>query len=47
MSQPFPCNCGSKACLGRISGAKDVPAEVLKGYFVNKHIQQLKEEQQK
>lgn len=47
MSQPFPCNCGHPTkCLGYISGAKDIPADKLKEYFVNDHIATLKKQEQ-
>ncbi|ORY69151.1 hypothetical protein BCR35DRAFT_308172 [Leucosporidium creatinivorum] len=42
MDQPFTCLCGSSKCLGTIRGAKDIPAEVLKTYFINDHILALK-----
>ncbi|UZJ53945.1 hypothetical protein CBS101457_003265 [Exobasidium rhododendri] len=45
MSQPFDCSCGSKSCLKRISGAKHIPANVLRTYVVNDHIRRLKSEQ--
>jgi hypothetical protein len=41
MTYPFPCHCGAPACLGTISGAKDLPAEVLARYVLNRHIQEL------
>jgi hypothetical protein len=43
MDRPFECLCGAPDCLGTISGAKDVPAEVLHRYFVNPHIWRMKE----
>ncbi|KDN39018.1 hypothetical protein K437DRAFT_259220 [Tilletiaria anomala UBC 951] len=51
MSQPFVCNCSSAQCLGTISGAACLPAELLLGdeprYWVNAHIRKLKEAQLK
>ncbi len=47
MSQPFDCNCKSANCLGSIQGAKYIPADTLSTYFVNEHIRQLKQAQQK
>ncbi|PLW11778.1 hypothetical protein PCANC_23198 [Puccinia coronata f. sp. avenae] len=41
MAQPFHCNCGSKACLGLIRGAKYLPKEVLNRYFINRHIKKM------
>jgi len=40
MAQPFDCFCRSKECLGAISGAKDIPRQVLRKYFLNQHIKQ-------
>ena len=40
MAQPFDCFCGSKECLGTISGAKDIPRQILRKYFLNQHIKQ-------
>ncbi|KAK4937929.1 hypothetical protein LTR10_021570 [Elasticomyces elasticus] len=42
MDQPFQCNCGTRSCKGRISGAKDMPGEQLRGYFLNAHIEDLR-----
>ncbi|KAF1850089.1 uncharacterized protein K460DRAFT_360950 [Cucurbitaria berberidis CBS 394.84] len=44
MAQPFQCLCGSKECRGTISGAKDMPLEVLKQYWLSSHIEELLEE---
>jgi hypothetical protein len=41
MTYPFPCHCGTPACLGTISGAKDLPADVLARYVLNRHIREL------
>jgi hypothetical protein len=40
MAQPFECNCGSKDCLGEISGAKYIPRQILRKYVLNQHIKQ-------
>ncbi|OAL32810.1 hypothetical protein AYO20_07767 [Fonsecaea nubica] len=42
MDQPFQCNCGTRSCKGRISGAKDLTSEQLRGYFLNAHIEDLR-----
>ncbi|KAH8811553.1 hypothetical protein F5884DRAFT_279801 [Xylogone sp. PMI_703] len=44
MAQGFDCFCGSEQCRGRISGAKDMSNEQLKGYWINPHIRDLLEE---
>ena len=41
MSQPLDCRCQEKQCLGRITGAKDMPNEVLSQYWLNPHIEEL------
>jgi hypothetical protein len=38
MSRPFECCCGSDACLGLISGAKNIGQDVLAGRRINRHI---------
>ena len=38
MAQPFECFCRSKDCLGTVSGAKDIPRQILSKYFLNQHI---------
>lgn len=38
MSRPFICKCGSVNCIGMISGAKFLSIDILKNYFINKHI---------
>lgn len=45
MAQPFDCNCRTPSCRGRISGAKDMTEEQLNGYWLSRHIQDLKTEQ--
>ncbi|EXJ68839.1 uncharacterized protein A1O5_07771 [Cladophialophora psammophila CBS 110553] len=42
MDQPFQCHCGTRSCKGRISGAKDLTSEQLRGYFLNAHIEDLR-----
>lgn len=44
MAQGFDCFCGHKECKGKITGAKDMPAEKLEGYFLNAHIRNMLEE---
>ena len=41
MAQPFKCLCGAKQCLGFIQGAKHVPRQVLRRYYLNQHIKQF------
>nr|BBK08004.1 methyltransferase [Streptomyces sp. TP-A0584] len=38
MVGPFACLCGSAACVGTVSGARDLPLEVLHRYDLNAHI---------
>ena len=44
MSQPFDCQCGARECRGKITGAKDMSREILKQYWLNRHIEELLEE---
>lgn len=46
MAQPFDCLCGTSACRGKISGAKDMTPAQLEGIWLNGHIIALREEQQ-
>lgn len=39
MSQPFDCHCGSPECLRTISGASQIPGEVLDRYKLTDFIQ--------
>jgi hypothetical protein len=45
MAQPFDCFCGKPTCKKVISGAKDMPYELLQGLWLNDHIHELLEEQ--
>ncbi|OTB04180.1 hypothetical protein M426DRAFT_321036 [Hypoxylon sp. CI-4A] len=47
MAQPFDCLCGKPTCRGRISGAKDMTKARLEGVWLNGHIHELLEEQEK
>lgn len=38
MAEPFDCLCGEPQCLGRVSGAKFLPAEVRERYWFNAHV---------
>lgn len=38
MDQPFDCNCATARCVGRVTGAKSMKAEVLSSYGLNEHI---------
>lgn len=42
MSVPFDCTCGTGSCLGLISGAREIPDEVLGRYRLNDHINLLR-----
>lgn len=44
MAQPFDCLCKQECCRGRITGAKDMSAEVLAQYWLNQHIEELLQE---
>jgi len=46
MAQPFECGCGAGPgkCLGRISGAQDIDERVLRGYWLNRHVEKMLEE---
>lgn len=41
MAQPFACSCETNKCLDRVAGAKDLPTESLKGYWLSGHIESL------
>ncbi|RKO93896.1 hypothetical protein BDK51DRAFT_18365, partial [Blyttiomyces helicus] len=41
MSQPFECWCGGEKCLKKVSGAKDLPADVLSHFQLSPHIEAL------
>jgi hypothetical protein len=41
MSVPFECTCGTKSCLGLVSGAREIDHEVLGRYRLNDHIKLL------
>jgi hypothetical protein len=41
MAQPFDCLCKTAECKGKITGAKDMPVEVLKKYWLNRHIEEM------
>ena len=44
MDQPFSCACGSIGCRGVISGAYNLPAEVISGYKVTTFIKRMIQE---
>lgn len=46
MAQPFDCACGTPSCRGVVSGARDMTASQLEGYWLSGHIRKLKSEQQ-
>ncbi|USP79658.1 galactose-proton symport [Curvularia clavata] len=41
MAQPFDCLCKTSECRGQITGAKDMPVETLRKYWLNKHIEEM------
>lgn len=41
MAQPFECTCGAKECLGTIRGAGDMDETVLRGFWLNEHIERM------
>lgn len=41
MAQPFDCKCGEKECKGIIDGAGKMSEEVVRGYWLNVHIEKL------
>jgi hypothetical protein len=42
MAEPFECQCGATACIGRVAGADSLPDDVLSRYVLNQHIQALR-----
>lgn len=44
MQQPFDCNCGATQCVGWIHGAKYLSDDVLARYWLNPHIEELRQE---
>lgn len=44
MAQPFCCACGEECCRGVIDGAGKMDERVLRGYWLNKHIERLLDE---
>lgn len=44
MAQPFGCRCGEKECRGTITGAKDMPLDILRQYWLSPHIEELLQE---
>lgn len=38
MAEPFPCNCGSLRCRGRIAGAVDLPSDDLARYRTSAYV---------
>ncbi|QUC16473.1 uncharacterized protein UV8b_00714 [Ustilaginoidea virens] len=47
MAQPFTCLCGHASCRGTISGAKDMPPQQLQGVWLNEHIRELLDDEQR
>jgi len=44
MAQTFECACGSKKCLGMISGAKHMKRDDLRRYWLNPYIEDMLQE---
>jgi hypothetical protein len=42
MAEPFACGCGSPSCIGFVSGARDLPDEVLARYELSPHVARLR-----
>ncbi len=42
MAEPFDCQCSAVTCVGRVSGAAELPADVLAMHWVNPHIAELR-----
>lgn len=47
MAQSFSCLCGTPSCRGRIAGARSMSREQLAGQWLNGHIWELLQEQEK
>ena len=45
MVQPFECSCNERGCLGMIMGASELGKKILKGYWLNTHIEERLERQ--
>jgi hypothetical protein len=41
MAQPFECQCGTRPCKGWIAGAGQMDETVVRGYWLNGHIEEL------
>jgi hypothetical protein len=41
MAQPFDCTCGEEECKGTIDGAGKMDERVVRGYWLNGHIERL------
>lgn len=46
MAQEFDCQCGSRRCLGKITGAKQMRQEELRRYWLNAHIEEMLAEEE-
>ena len=42
MAEPFDCHCGADGCVGRVTGAAELSADVLERHWVNRHISTLR-----
>ena len=47
MAQPFKCSCGARTCQRWIAGARDLGRDKLAGLFLNDHILELLEKQER
>jgi hypothetical protein len=41
MDRPFDCQCGQAECVGRVCGAKHLPADVLERHPLSRHVRAL------
>ena len=41
MDRPFDCQCGQAECVGRVSGAKHLPTDVLERHPLSRHVRML------
>jgi hypothetical protein len=44
MARPFDCRCGSRQCIRKVAGAKHLSADILKRYFINRHVKHMARE---
>lgn len=44
MAQSFECTCGERECNGTIDGAGKMDEKIVRGYWLNRHIEKLLDE---